>query len=305
MKVLLTGASGFIGSQVARCLLERNHQPAIVALPDDPLTRLIDVQNRLEILRTPLEDTDAVRKAVERWKPGACIHLAWYAEPGLYLHSVKNISSLTSSLALFQALIDGGCSRIVGAGTCLEYDTDFGWLREDTPARPESLYAAAKLSCGLLGARLAGSSETSFAWGRIFYPYGLQEDPRRLVPAAIAALSQGKPFEATTGEQIRDYIHVADVASAFCVLAEQRDGGIFNISSGVPVSVRQLLEILGSQFRQPDLLRFGAIPRRAGDPPFICGNNEKLISLGWHPAWTLSEGLADTIRRAETRSYES
>lgn len=301
MKVLLTGASGFIGAHVARRLLNLRHLPIAVALPDDPLTRLFDVQSRIEIVRTPLEDADAVRTCIERAKPDACIHLAWYAEPGQYLHSVKNISALTASLSLFQILIAAGCRRIVAAGTCLEYDTEVGYLREESPTKPASLYAAAKLSCGLTGMQLAAASDVSFAWGRIFYPYGLQEDPRRLVPSAVAALSRGNPFDATDGEQIRDYIHVADVASAFCLLAEHQACGVFNISSGVPVSIRQILEMLGRQFRRPDLLRFGAIANRPGDPRFICGCNEKLSGLGWRPVFTLSEGLADTAGNREAR----
>jgi len=302
MKVLLTGASGFIGAHVARWLLDRNHDLAVVALPDDPLNRLACLRDRLNILRAPLEETGAIRDAVLKFQPETCIHLAWYAEPGQYLHSPKNIPALAASLSLFEALRNAGCRRIVGAGTCLEYNTDFGYLREETPAKPASLYAAAKLSCGLLGEQLAASSQTSFAWGRIFYPYGPKEDPRRLVPSAIAALSQGRFFEATEGNQIRDYIHVADVASAFGMLAEQETCGVFNISSGVPVSVRQLLEMLGGLYGQNHLLHFGALPGRPSDPPFICGCNDRLKSLGWRPSFSLAEGLADTITAAEVSS---
>lgn len=302
MKVLLTGASGFIGAHVARWLLDQNHELAVVALPDDPLDRLSGLQERIDVLRAPLEESGVIRQFILKFQPDACIHLAWYAEPGQYLHSSRNLSALTFSLSLFQALGEAGCRRIIGAGTCLEYDTDFGYLREDTPARPVSLYAAAKLSCGLLGDKLASASGVSFAWGRVFYPYGPGEDPRRLVPAAIAALACGRPFEATAGEQLRDYIHVADVASAFCLLAEKGEQGVFNISSGVPVSVRQVLEMLGGLLDRSDLLRFGALPYREDEPPFICGCNDRLKSLGWRPSFSLAEGLADTINAAEAAS---
>lgn len=301
MNVLLTGASGFIGSHVARTLMEKNHCLTIVAMPGDPLTRLLDLKDHIELIRASLEDTGVVRRAIMALKPDACIHLAWYVEPLHYMHSSENITALTSSLSLFEALRDAGCKRIVGAGTCLEYDTDFGYLREASPARPACLYATAKLACGLLGAQLAGSSKLSFAWGRIFYPYGPKDHPRRLVPSAIDALSRGRIFDATTGEQVRDYIHVTDVASALCLLAENEAGGIFNISSGVPVSVRRVLEILGSLLKRSDLLHFGALPDRPGDPPFICGCNERLKSLGWRTSFTLTAGLADTIRALDWR----
>jgi nucleoside-diphosphate-sugar epimerase len=296
MRVLVTGASGFIGAYVAKTLLQLDHQVAILVMPDSPMTRLQPMQNRFETISATLEDTDLLEKSIERFKPEACIHLAWYAEPGKYLDSVQNIQSLASSLSLFQTLIKAGCRQIVGAGTCFEYDTDFGYLREDTPANPASLYAAAKLSCCLMGSQLSTQAKISFAWGRIFYPYGPQEDQRRLVPAAIKALKQSIPFPASLGDQVRDYIHVADVASAFCTLMEKQANGIFNISTGKPVTVRQLLDIVGQLMDRPGFIQLGALPSRKWEPPFICGNNTRLISLGWKPSFSLSDGLADTIR---------
>jgi nucleoside-diphosphate-sugar epimerase len=297
MNVLVTGASGFIGCHVVQVLLERRHRVAAVALPDDPLTRLTSLKKDVDVIRMSLDDTTSVRKAVSTWKPDVCIHLAWYAEPGRYLHSLQNLTALTSSLALFEILGETGCRRIIGAGTCLEYDTTFGYLQEDTPTRPSTLYAAAKLSLGVVGARLAEAAGVSFAWGRIFNLYGPQEDPRRLVSGAIQTLRRNQPFDATAGEQIRDYLHVSDVASAFCLLAEKSAEGVFNIASGRPVSVRHVLETLGALLDRRHLLRFGVYACPPGDPPFLCGRNDRLKALGWTPSFSLKEGLTDTIRR--------
>jgi nucleoside-diphosphate-sugar epimerase len=295
MRVFVTGASGFIGAHVMRTLLARKHQVAVLAMPGDPLTRLQSLHDRFDTISGTLEDEDLLINSINGFQPDACIHLAWYAEPGEYLQAAQNIQSLTASLSLFDILIKAGCRQIVAAGTCFEYDTDFGFLHEDTPTRPASLYAASKLSCCLLGRQLATQAGIHFAWGRIFYPYGPQEDPRRLVPAAIAALKQGIPFPASSGEQVRDYIHVADVASAFCILTEKQTDGVFNISTGSPVSIRQLMETLGKLMNRADLIRLGAMPYRKWDPPFICGNNMRLKSLGWQPSYSLPDGLSDTI----------
>jgi nucleoside-diphosphate-sugar epimerase len=296
MRILVTGASGFIGAHVTKTLLDCNHQVASLLMPGDPMIRLRPMQNRIETISAMLEDTDLVEKSISRFKPEACIHLAWYAEPGKYLDSAQNIQSLSSSIFLFQTLIKAGCRQIVAAGTCFEYDTNFGYLHEDTPARPSSLYAATKLSCYLLGSQMANQARISFAWGRIFYPYGPLEDQRRLVPAAIAALKKGVPFPASLGDQVRDYIHVDDVAAAFCVLVEKQTDGIFNISTGSPVSVRQLLETLGKLMNCTDLIQFGALPHRNWEPPFICGDNTRLRNLGWTPIYSLDAGLLETIR---------
>ena len=295
MRVFITGASGFIGSHVTRALLDKNHHVTVLIKPGDTMTRLKPLRDRFDTTAGMLEDTDLLEKIISGFKPDACIHLAWYAEPGKYLRDAQNIQSLAASLSLFDVLIKAGCRGIVTAGTCFEYDTDFGYLHEDTPARPASLYAAAKLSCGLLGRQMAMQAGVHFAWGRIFYPYGPQEDQRRLVPGAIAALKQGVPFPATPGEQVRDYIHVSDVAAAFCTLMEEQADGIFNISSGFPVSIRHVLDMIGSLMKRPDLIHLDALPYRNGEPPFICGNNTRMKSLGWKPSYSLPDGLSETI----------
>ena len=296
MRVFLTGASGFIGAHVMRLLLDRGHSVTALVMPGDPLWRLQDVAGRFAIVEGLLSDTEILRQALAEFQPEACIHLAWYAEPGKYLHSPENIPSLTASLTLLNELIQVGCRQVVMAGTCAEYDTELGYLREDTPTRPATLYAAAKLSCCLLGQQIAAQAKINFAWGRIFYPYGPQEDERRVVPAVIRALQKGKPFPATSGEQVRDYIHVEDVAAAFCALAEKQVNGVLNISSGVPVTIRQLLETIGNLMGRADLIQFGAQLYRAWEPPFICGDNRRLRELGWNPAYGLTQGLEQTIR---------
>ena len=297
MRVFLTGGSGFIGSHVTKTLLQRDHEVALLARPGDPMTRLQSLHGRFDTIKGTLENADLLEKSIKRFKPEACIHLAWYAEPGKYLDSAQNIQSLASSLSLFQALIKAGCRQIVAAGTCFEYDTKFGYLHEDSPARPASLYAAAKHSCCLIASQLAAQAKISFAWGRIFYPYGPQEDQRRLVPAAIKALNQGVPFPASAGDQVRDYIHVADVASALCTLMEKQADGVFNISTGVPMSIRQLLETLGKLMNRSHLIQLGVLPYRKWEPPFICGDNTRLRNFGWSPCYSLEAGLSETIRK--------
>ncbi len=295
MRVLVTGASGFIGAAVMRLLLEQGFETAALVSPAKPSDRLRDLDGQFVRIEGRLADLEVIRPQLEAFRPEACIHLAWYAEPGKYLYTPENVPILQQSLSLFQLLIDIGCQQIVGVGTCAEYDTDIGLLREDAATKPATIYAACKLSLCLIAQHLAVAAGVKFAWGRLFYLYGEQEDPRRLVPALIQSLKQRKPFEATAGEQVRDYLHSSDVASAIVTMLRQNADGIYNIASGIPITIRSLMETVGELVESKELLRFGAIPYRQWEPMYICGDNTKLKSLGWSPRYTLREGLAQTI----------
>jgi nucleoside-diphosphate-sugar epimerase len=259
------------------------------------MARLQGVAEKMTLIRADLGSPVTWKPAVAAWKPDTCIHLAWYVKHGKYLHAPQNVDCLIASLALLQELIQVGCPQVVMAGTCQEYDAAAGFLREEGPTCAETLYAACKLSLGLIGRQMAAGTSVRFAWGRIFYVYGPQEDSRRVVPAAIQALAQGRPFPATPGEQVRDYLHVEDVASAFLAMAEKGASGIVNIASCTPITVRQLLEAIGRRMGRAELIRFGEKPPNDWDPPFICGDNRRLKGLGWRPRYTLDGGIEQTI----------
>jgi len=296
MRVFVTGASGFIGAAVMHLLLEKEIETAALVSTAKSLDRLQDLEGRFVRIEGRLADIPTLRSQLEAFHPDACLHLAWYAEPGKYLYSPENVPIMQQSLTLLQTLIEIGCQHFVGVGTCAEYNTDAGFLREDGPTKPATIYAACKLSTWLIGQHMAATAGVKFAWGRLFYLYGEQEDSRRLVPALIQSLRQGSPFEATAGEQVRDYLHVTDVASALVTLVQQNAEGVYNIASGIPITMRNLMETIGEIMGGKDLIRFGAIPYRQWEPMFICGDNHKLKSLGWSPHYTLHAGLEQVAR---------
>lgn len=295
MKVFVTGASGFIGSHLIRTLINAGHKVLALAIPDDNLWRMQDILSHNEILRGTMQDVSTIQNQLRIWQPQTCIHLAWYAEPGKYLSSRENLVSLQNSLNLLQILSECNCEQFIGAGTCAEYEIKAERFVENDRTKPATLYAASKLSFQMMGEQIAQQVGLRFAWGRIFYLYGPQEDARRLVPSAILKLQKGESFSATPGEQKRDYLHVADVANAFLTLAEHQANGIYNICSAEAITIKSLLNTVGNLMEKPELLIHGALPYREWEPMYICGDNRKLRELGWQPQIGLKEGLEDTI----------
>jgi nucleoside-diphosphate-sugar epimerase len=261
MKILLTGATGFIGSHVRDALT--GHE--VVCLGRD----LLDPGYRF-----PTDTFDV------------CLHLAWYVEPGKYLDSPLNHEWVAASLRLARAI---RCRRFAVTGTCFEYTMTDRPLAETSPAEPTTLYAQSKLA--LL--RHLQAMDLELTWLRIFYQYGPREDPRRLVPSIIRSLRRGEPVALTPGEQIRDFLHVADVASA--IVAALNLTGIVNIGSGTGVTVRHIAETIGDLTGRRDLIRLGAKPYAPGDPMHVVAETTKLRSTGWQPRYDLRAGLAQTI----------
>lgn len=296
MRVLVTGASGFIGSHVVRELVTNGHEVFAIVREGDSLMRLLDIKDNITILYGEIDNVLSLLNEVKVSIPEACIHLAWYAEPRQYLNSSENLSSLQTSINLLNRLFENGCEHFIGAGTCAEYDITDEVLLETTKLRPDSMYAATKISFSLIGEQVAKKYNKKFSWGRIFYLYGPFEDSRRLIPSAIISLINGKEFPASSGLQTRDFLHVRDVARAFVAILQQKATGFFNICSASPISVKEILEMIEEILGVNNMIQLGTLPSRAWEPMYICGCNEKLRSIGWDPIYTNRLGLEDVIQ---------
>jgi UDP-glucuronate decarboxylase len=141
---------------------------------------------------------------------------------------------------------------------------------------------------------LTGAMET--AWVRLFYQYGPYEHERRVVASVITALLRGETAKTTLGEQVRDFLHVEDVASAILAVTQSSLRGPVNIGSGKPVTIREIVAQIGDLLNRPEAIEWGAIPYHPSDPMFICANNRLLKThTDWKPRYNLRDGLEQTI----------
>jgi nucleoside-diphosphate-sugar epimerase len=265
-KILLTGATGFVGRQVLRHLNAAGYTVRAV----------VRAGSHLEDTAESFETLDMFRETVDWWTHtcdgmDTVIHAAWYAKPGLYLQSPENMTCLEGTLALARGCANAGVRRFVGIGTCFEYDLSSDVLSVDTPLRPASVYAGAKAAAFYTLTHWLPAQGVRFAWCRLFYLYGEGEAEGRLVPYLHARLSTGEPVELNSGEQIRDYLDVREAGRLIAHAAVSDDEGPINVCSGVSTTVRELAERVADKYGRRDLLKFGARPRDPLDPPCVLG----------------------------------
>lgn len=296
MKVLLTGATGFIGSHLARLLVSTNYEVYTLIPEGDDLYRIKDIVSQLHMVDADLLATEKIKNRLQEIRPEICLHLAWYVEPDKYLTAPENINLLTASLHLAAQLAKLGCQRFVGIGTCLEYDIGSDCLYETSPVKPRTLYAASKLALYTVLEQLGNLTGMEVVWPRLFYLYGPFEPDSRLVPSVICSLLHGKAAKVTAGEQVRDYLHVEDVATAIWAVAQSRLSGPVNIGSGKPVTVREVVGDVGKIIGKPELIEYGALPYSPSDPMFVCADNKRLReNTAWAPKYDLERGLRLTV----------
>ncbi len=295
MRILVTGAGGFLGRRLVPHLAGRGHQVGALVRPGG---RRPAPPGAARVLEADLSHHGAVEAALASFRPEAAVHLAWYTEPGRYWTSPANLDGVVEGIGLARALAAAGCRRLAAAGSCAEYDWSHARLVEgETPLRPATLYGAAKRALGMVLEPYCAASGLSLAWLRYNFLFGPGEPPGRLIPSVMEGLAAGRDVPCTAGGQRRDFMHVDEAAAATAAVLESGVEGAVNIATGEPHSVREVVETLAGIIGGPGRPRFGALPDRPGDPPELIPDVTRLTQeVGWRPALGLEAGLRRTLQ---------
>lgn len=291
-RVLVTGATGFVGRQVLQPLLEMGYEVHVATRHGSAWRPENVILHQVDLL-----DCSAHRSLLEAIRPSYLLHIAWYAEHGKYWNAVENALWLKATLSLVEAFCHAGGIRAVGVGTCAEYDWRYGLFVEgETPEQPASLYGSAKLAAGHNAAALAKAHGVGFSWARIFFPYGQGEPESRLIPHVITSLLRGELACCTHGRQFRDFLHVADVGDALATVLDSTVRGPINIGSGIPVTIGDVALRIGLALERPELVKLGAVPEPENSSRMILADTLRLKKeVGWTPKRSLDEGLMQAI----------
>jgi nucleoside-diphosphate-sugar epimerase len=290
-RILVTGASGFVGKQVLRSFSE------VKDIELYGTARRPFVADGVRVQSLDLFDAAATRLYLSEIKPNVLIHCAWFVDHGRFWNDSVNVKWVSASKCLARAFIDSGGSRFVGVGTMAEYD----WrarqpMSEDSPLRSDSLYGRAKLELSLHLKGLARSTATEIAWARLFLLYGENEDFRRFVPTIARAVISGKVAQCTHGSWVRDFLDVRDAGAAISALALSDIVGSVNVASGVGVSQADVAGIVARLAGDQTLLELRKIPDREVAPKEITADVRRLQEeVGFVPTTSLENGLANAV----------
>ena len=295
MRLLVTGAAGFVGAHVARVASAQGIEVVAVHRDGAHSPRLDALAPHVQRYACDLLDAGAVKQMAAQVKPDACLHLAWYAKPGAYLHADENAAWVSASAQLMLALKSVGCMRFVGAGTCAEYAASAQPLREDSTLLPTTVYAASKVATHALLSSIAARDNIRFAWARLFLMFGPHEARGRLVSDTAVKLLAGEVAKTSPGTQVRDFSHVEDTARALVAVTRSDLCGAVNMASGEGIAVRDVVSALAKAVGPSAQVDAMAYTMRADEVMLQSADVSRLRSIGVAPQWTLEQGIADTL----------
>lgn len=298
MKLLVTGAAGFVGAAIVRDAVAQGHHVVATVRSEGVPTRLAGVAGDLRLAAVDLRDTAAVARLLTDERPQLVIHSAWRGLSGPDRFDRSQISdNLDSACGLVDACIASGVAKFVGIGSQGEYGLLEGKISESDCPEPTSLYGASKLATLHLTRQLCAQNGVAFAWMRLFSTYGPGDNPNWLIPSLIAQMLAGSRPRTSLGTQLWDYLYISDVARGILAAAVTESAtGVFNLGSGKPVAVRSIVEIIRDQAAPGLELVFGEIAYRPDQIWHMEADIARLTSAtGWAPKVGLEDGIARTV----------
>jgi UDP-glucose 4-epimerase len=298
-KVLVSGASGFIGANLVQRLLESGCEVIALVRPESDPTRIAHLLDQIELIEADVAGLQPGELASRAGRVRLVFHLAaaGVMSPDLDSHAVVETNTV-GTLRMLQAAHLLGSERFIYCGSCFEYG-DGERFSEDAPLAPLTQYGASKAGGWLLAQAFSRRHGVPVVGLRPFTVYGPLEAPSRLVSYVIGAALRDEQIELTAGRQRRDLVYVGDVVDGFltAAIAQSVSCETFNLCTGEAVAVSHVvstaLRLIGSD-HQPI---FGAREHRAVDSPMLSGDPRKAAQrLGWTARTSLVEGLRQTIR---------
>jgi len=291
MKIVVTGASGFLGSWICR-VLALNHEVIALVRPTSEVYRLSGIRKVSVVPRETPQWSEFIAEA----KPDVLILAGWWGVGNQDRNEERQFENIETMKQLAFAARESGAKTVIGVGSQAELGPVENSITEDLPDNPTTKYGMAKAQARLALEEIFKESETRFVWMRIFSTYGPLDTGAWLIPQTVDSLSRGKSMDLTLGEQEWSYLHAYDLARAFEAVTENSSiAGVVNVGNPQTIilkdAVTKIAQIVGAE----KLLNFGAVAYREDQVMKLQPVCETLTSNGWKPAVSFDSGVTQTI----------
>ncbi len=295
-RTILTGATGFVGANLARCLLKEGHRVHILVRPGYSPWRIKSIRDDLEIHEVDFLDKPKLEAIVNVIQPEWVFHLATF---GAYswqtdLYQMVNTNYL-GTINLLEACLQTGFDTFINTGSSSEYGFKVSAPDETEWLEPNSHYAVTKASATQYCRYTAQKHNMRVFTLRLYSAFGPYEDPRRLIPTLIRFGFKGTLPPLVSPEVARDYIYIDDVIAAYFLAAmkpDQDSGAIYNIGTGIQTSLGEVVEVARKVLGISQEPEWGTLPQRLWDTNSWVANSLKAQKdIDWHPHFTFEQGF--------------
>jgi nucleoside-diphosphate-sugar epimerase len=299
-KTILTGASGFVGANLAEKLVNNGHEVHLFLRSGYQTWRIKHLLPYIQIHTVNLLDQESLTAIIKSIRPNWIFHLATFGAYSWQDNSIEAINTnYLSTVNLIEASMKTGFESFINTGSSSEYGEKDHAPKEDEYLEPNSYYATTKAAATLFCRYTAQRTQNPIFTLRLYSVYGHYEDPNRLIPALITKGFKGKLPPLVHPEVARDFIFSEDICSAYLFVASSAGrlpaGSVYNVGTGVQTSIREIVSITREVFSISEEPTWGTMENRSWDTNIWVANNAKLCHAGWSPAYDFRTGYLRTI----------
>lgn len=298
-KVLITGATGFVGACIARRLLKEKYEVNVTTRESSDLWRLQDVIKDLKIYNTNLLDTEGVHKLAKSINVDVVFHLATYGGTHFEQDIDKIINTnLLGTWNLFREFSKKDIKMFINTSSSSEYGEKKLPMNEEMIVEPNNMYGASKASSTMLCSTYSKLNKVPLVTLRLFSPYGYFDTASRLIPTVIAGCLLDKEIRLSRKDSKRDFIFIDDVIDSYMSMINLNEsyGEVFNIGSGIQYSVEQITNNIVKNIGANAKIVWNNDFKRQYEPEIWVSDNTKVLSkTKWKPKVSIDEGLTKTI----------
>ncbi|MCB4421470.1 NAD(P)-dependent oxidoreductase [Synechococcus sp. HB1133] len=286
MRIFITGGSGFVGQNLVRLLLEKDHEIMC-------LTRERAINAKVNYIRADLRNTQSYKEALLNFSPNKVINLAWYGLPDYSKYNCE--VSYQCAMSLFEIIKETDCKEILCTGSCWEYKDNQGKIDYKAELDVKSDFAVYKNKIRVDGNNMLRGSNTNLTWIRPFFIYGRNQRKQSLIPSCYDQLKVGLIPKINNPDAVNDFIHIDDVVSGISALIEgMNDERVYNLGSGRGTPVWHIVNIIAKTMHK-EAIFLERSPKYRGN----ISDNKMLTLKGWKPKISIEDGIKSVVAEFE------